>query len=91
MNSKRSHDWARDRVIVSFMTGLGLVSDPKQSSYRKWFAKATALVIVIDDIYDVYGYLEELQHFTNAVDRLGYNHNTTSKLEIYILMSIANI
>ena len=70
MNSKRSHDWARDRVIVSFMTGLGLVSDPKQSSYRKWFAKAIALVIVIDDIYDVYGSLEELQHFTNAVDRL---------------------
>ncbi|KAK3198731.1 hypothetical protein Dsin_022146 [Dipteronia sinensis] len=39
------------------------------SSYRKWFAKAIALVIVIDDIYDVYGSLEELQHFTNAVDR----------------------
>ncbi|KAK3198829.1 hypothetical protein Dsin_022244, partial [Dipteronia sinensis] len=62
-------NFARDRVIESFMTGLGLVSDPKQSSYRKWFAKAIALVIVIDDIYDVYGSLEELQHFTNAVDR----------------------
>ncbi|TXG47435.1 hypothetical protein EZV62_026729 [Acer yangbiense] len=62
-------NFARDRVVESFMTGLGLVSDPKQSSYRKWFAKAIALVIVIDDIYDVYGSLEELQHFTDAVDR----------------------
>ncbi|TXG57112.1 hypothetical protein EZV62_018425 [Acer yangbiense] len=62
-------NFARDRVIESFMTGLGLVYDPKQSSYRKWIAKATALVIVMDDIYDVYGSLEELQHFTNAVDR----------------------
>ncbi|KAK2635506.1 hypothetical protein Ddye_030298 [Dipteronia dyeriana] len=62
-------NFARDRVIESFMTGLGFVYDPKQSSYRKWIAKATALVIVMDDIYDVYGSLEELQHFTNAVDR----------------------
>ncbi|KAK0600342.1 hypothetical protein LWI29_013955 [Acer saccharum] len=60
----------RDQVIESFTSGLGLVSDPKQSSYRKWFAKAIALVIVIDDIYDVYGSLEELQHLTNVVDRL---------------------
>ncbi|TXG47436.1 hypothetical protein EZV62_026730 [Acer yangbiense] len=66
-------NFARDRVVESFMTGLGLVSDPKQSSYRKWFAKAIALVIVIDDIYDVYGSLEELQHFTDAVDRWDSN------------------
>ncbi|KAK3222101.1 hypothetical protein Dsin_009126 [Dipteronia sinensis] len=63
-------NFARDRVTESFMTGLGLVYDPKQSSYRKWIAKATALVIVMDDIYDVYGSLEvlewdskEIQHF----------------------------
>ncbi|KAH7568888.1 hypothetical protein JRO89_XS06G0067700 [Xanthoceras sorbifolium] len=68
-------NFARDRVIESYMTGLGLVSDPKQSSYRKWFAKAIALVIVIDDIYDVYGSLEELQHLTNAVDRWDFNEN----------------
>ncbi|KAK0579317.1 hypothetical protein LWI29_024485 [Acer saccharum] len=66
-------NFARDRVVESFMIGLGLVSDPKQSSYRKWFAKAIALVIVIDDIYDVYGSLEELQHFTDAVDRWDSN------------------
>ncbi|TXG47437.1 hypothetical protein EZV62_026731 [Acer yangbiense] len=73
--------FARDRVIESFLTGLGLVSDPKQSSYRKWFAKAIALVIVIDDIYDVYGSLEELQHFTNDVDWL-WNDLSTFKAEV---------
>ncbi|KAL5772376.1 hypothetical protein ACOSQ2_012300 [Xanthoceras sorbifolium] len=65
-------NFARDRVIESYMTGLGLVSDPKQSSsaqtYLKPSTKGIALVIVIDDIYDVYGSLEELQHLTNAVD-----------------------
>ncbi|KAL5774424.1 hypothetical protein ACOSP7_011981 [Xanthoceras sorbifolium] len=64
-------NFTRDRVIESYVTGLGLVSDPKQSSYRKWFAKAIAFFfLVIDDIYGVYGSLEELQHLTNAVDGL---------------------
>ncbi|KAL5841600.1 hypothetical protein ACOSQ3_012203 [Xanthoceras sorbifolium] len=62
-------NFTRDQVIESYVTGLGLVSDPKQT-YLKPSTKAIALVIVIDDIYDVYGSLEELQHLTNAVDGL---------------------
>ncbi|KAM1583005.1 hypothetical protein ACFX10_030664 [Malus domestica] len=33
------------------------------------FGKVTAIVVLIDDIYDVYGTLEELELFTEAVER----------------------
>lgn len=62
-------NFMRDRLVESFMCAVGLVFQPMHSSFRKWLTKMVVFVLVIDDIYDNYGSLEELQHFTNAVDR----------------------
>ncbi|KAK2644467.1 hypothetical protein Ddye_019662 [Dipteronia dyeriana] len=62
-------NFARDRLVECFMCAVGLVFQPNLSNFRKWMTKVVVFILVIDDIYDNYGSLEELQDFTNAVDR----------------------
>jgi len=55
---------------------LGVYFEPQ---YSRWIlTKVTALASIIDDLYDAYGTIEELELFTSAIERLG-----TSKLHIY--------
>ncbi|KAL0012518.1 hypothetical protein SO802_007626 [Lithocarpus litseifolius] len=61
--------FARDRLAESFLCSLGFASDPKNTFIRKSLTKFTNLIAIIDDVYDVYGTLEELKLFTNAVNR----------------------
>ncbi len=67
--------FTRDRLVESFLCSVGLVFEPHFSCFRKWLTKAIVMVLVIDDVYDIYGSLEELEHFTNAVNRLVLNYN----------------
>lgn len=61
--------FTRDRLAESFLFAVGLVYDAQNINFRKWMTKVIALILVIDDVYDVYGSVQELEHFTNAVDR----------------------
>nr|QWB49548.1 terpene synthase 17 [Aquilaria sinensis] len=58
--------FARDRVVESFMCSMGLTIEPQFSFFRKCLTKAIVFVLLIDDIYDVYGSLDELSYFTAA-------------------------
>lgn len=51
---------------------MGIASEPEYGSLRKWLGKIINLILVIDDVYDIYGSLEELVCFSNAVQRLVY-------------------
>ncbi|XP_058211462.1 tricyclene synthase EBOS, chloroplastic-like [Rhododendron vialii] len=62
-------NFTRDRLMECFFWTVGMVFEPKFSDCRKSSTKLTSLINTIDDIYDVYGYLDELQLFTAAVDR----------------------
>ncbi|XP_059661015.1 alpha-farnesene synthase-like isoform X2 [Cornus florida] len=61
--------FTRDRVVESYLWAVGVAFEPQFGNFRKWLTKAITFIIVIDDVYDVYGSLEELECFTNAVDR----------------------
>ncbi|KAL8467814.1 hypothetical protein ACS0TY_031163 [Phlomoides rotata] len=61
--------FTRDRVVESFLWAVGVAYEPQYSSLRKWLTKAIVLVLIIDDVYDIYGSNIELDHFTNAVER----------------------
>lgn len=56
--------------MESFVWTVGMAFEPRFGSRRKTLTKAIALITVIDDIYDVYGTLDELELFTDAVERL---------------------
>jgi alpha-farnesene synthase len=73
--------FARDRLAESFMCSMGVAFEPKYTFLRKWLTKVINLIVIIDDVYDVYGTLEELKHFTNAVFRLALHiYNITTAI-----------
>ncbi|KAK2632293.1 hypothetical protein EUGRSUZ_L01753 [Eucalyptus grandis] len=62
-------DFTRDRPVESFLCALGLSQEPRFSSLRKSLTKVIIFILVIDDVYDLYGSLEELECFTSVVTR----------------------
>ncbi|KAD4384384.1 hypothetical protein E3N88_24552 [Mikania micrantha] len=65
--------FSRDRVVVNFLWTIGKSYMPRNSPARRTIAKINSLITTIDDVYDVYGTLDELQQFTEAVDRWDIN------------------
>ncbi|KAL8231691.1 hypothetical protein R6Q57_001469 [Mikania cordata] len=65
--------FARDRLVECFFWTVGMVFEPQYHSCRVGLTKVGMLITVIDDIYDVYGCLDELEVFTNAVKRWDIN------------------
>ncbi|XP_022158364.1 terpene synthase 10-like [Momordica charantia] len=63
-------EFARDRLMANFFWSVGMSpSDPRFGYFRRMTTKIASLITVIDDVYDVYGTLDELELFTDAVER----------------------
>ncbi|XP_022750978.1 (-)-alpha-terpineol synthase-like [Durio zibethinus] len=65
--------FARDRVVECFLWAMGVATDLHFGNCRRILAKVGALITIIDDIYDVYGTMDELLLFTEAVERWDTN------------------
>ncbi|KAK9222103.1 hypothetical protein WN944_010535 [Citrus x changshan-huyou] len=63
----------RDRVAEGYFWAIGAYFEPQHSFARRLFTKVITLISVIDDIYDVYGKIEELELFTSAIERWDIN------------------
>lgn len=61
--------FARDRLVECYFWILGVHSEPQYAFNRKILTKVIAMASVMDDIYDVYGTFEELQLYTEAIER----------------------
>ncbi|CAD5196676.1 unnamed protein product [Musa acuminata subsp. malaccensis] len=61
--------FARDRPLECFLWTVGLFPEPRFSQCRIEIAKTIAILLVIDDVYDIQGSLDELILFTDAVRR----------------------
>ncbi|XP_040363491.1 (-)-germacrene D synthase [Rosa chinensis] len=60
----------RDRVTEAYFGWvLSVYFEPQYSFARRTSCKVTAMTSIIDDIYDAYGTLEELELFTKAIQR----------------------
>ncbi|CAA2967496.1 alpha-farnesene synthase-like [Olea europaea subsp. europaea] len=70
--------FTRDRAVESFLWAVGIVSEPQHESLRKWLTIVLVFIMIIDDVYDIYGSIEELECFTRAVNR--WNHTEIQQL-----------
>ncbi|KAF8411658.1 hypothetical protein HHK36_004216 [Tetracentron sinense] len=74
--------FARDRLVENFYWAAGFIFEPKYGYCRKSITKLICLITPIDDVYDVYGSLDELKLFTDAVER--WDINTVQDLPDYM-------
>ncbi|XP_074560496.1 monoterpene synthase 8, chloroplastic-like [Curcuma longa] len=65
--------FARDRLTENYLWTVGWTSEPEHWRFREEQTKANCFVTLIDDVYDVYGTLDELQLFTDTIDRWDIN------------------
>nr|CAD1822485.1 unnamed protein product [Ananas comosus var. bracteatus] len=61
--------FSRDRLTENHLWTVGWAFEPKLSTFRLGQTQANSFITAIDDIYDIYGSLDELELFTKAVDR----------------------
>lgn len=52
-----------------FLWALGFIPEPHLGYARKILSKIGVLITIMDDIYDVYGTLDELEAFTETIQR----------------------
>ncbi|KAG5020997.1 hypothetical protein JHK87_016852 [Glycine soja] len=60
--------FARDRLVEAFSWSLAMFPQPQFNNCHKEITKVGILITFLDDVYDIYGTLGELELFTNAVE-----------------------
>ncbi|KAD3338094.1 hypothetical protein R6Q59_027212 [Mikania micrantha] len=61
--------YVRDRLVEFYFWILGVYFEPQYSRSRIFITKVITIAAIFDDTYDIYGTYEELNIFTEAVQR----------------------
>ncbi|GMJ10484.1 terpene synthase 03 [Hibiscus trionum] len=70
LNIKERLPFARDRLLEAYFWATGITPrDPQLSKMRRNLAKFGCFASPMDDIFDIYGSLDELEKYTDAVNR----------------------
>lgn len=64
--------FARDQPLKWYIWSMACLTDPSLSQERVELTKPISFIYIIDDIFDVYGTLEELTLFTQAINKYVY-------------------
>ncbi|CAL9128532.1 unnamed protein product [Musa textilis] len=78
----------RDRLMENYFWTVGWAFEPQFWSFREMQPKLVSLITVIDNVYDIYGPLDELEHFTNVMRN---SYLTLSTHEHYIIYDRHNV
>ncbi|XP_009794139.1 vetispiradiene synthase 3-like [Nicotiana sylvestris] len=61
--------YARDRAVECYFWTIGVYFEPQYSQARVMLAKTIAMISIVDDTFDVYGIVKELDIYTDAIQR----------------------
>lgn len=70
--------YARDRVVECYFWTLGVYFEPQYSEARVMLAKTIAIISIVDDTFDSYGIVKELNAYTDAIQRYELHKFTSS-------------
>ncbi|WVZ01637.1 hypothetical protein V8G54_027706 [Vigna mungo] len=76
--------FARDRLVEVFIWSVAIFPEPEYVICRKVMSKLGILITFLDDIYDIYGNLDELELLTNVIER--WNVNSINTLPDYMVL-----
>ncbi|XP_076891646.1 (E)-beta-ocimene synthase, chloroplastic-like [Bidens hawaiensis] len=79
----------RDRLVEWFFWTVGVVFEPQYHTCRVGLTKVCALISVMDDIYDEYGSIDELEIFTDAIKR--WDSNVMKRMPEYLQLVFATL
>lgn len=68
--------YVRDRLIEGYFWILAIYFEPRHSRTRMFLIRSCMWIVVLDDTYDNYGTYEELEIFTEAVQRYTRMHSS---------------
>lgn len=86
--------FARHRLPESYFWILGVCFEPQYAYVRSTMTKMISIAIVLDDLYDAYGILEELEIVTDMIERFvesSYPHICTiwnSNIGLYMKINL---
>ncbi|KHN22854.1 Isoprene synthase, chloroplastic, partial [Glycine soja] len=77
--------------VEAFCWSLAMFPQPQFNNCHNEITKVGILLVILDDVYDIYGTLDELELFTNAVERWKVNSvNTLPDRLVLCLMAVYN-
>ncbi|XP_009591578.1 (-)-germacrene D synthase-like [Nicotiana tomentosiformis] len=82
LDVERNFSFARNRVVEAYFWILGVYFEPQYCRARIFTTKVISLASILDDLYDVYGTLDELKMFTDAIER--WDINASKQLPPYL-------
>ncbi|XP_050230736.1 probable terpene synthase 6 [Mercurialis annua] len=82
MNLPQQLPYARDRLVENYIWAISAHFEPRYSSSRLLVTMSANLIAAMDDTYDAFATLEELECFTTAFQRL--DMSATDELPEYM-------
>uniref|UniRef100_U5FE58 Terpene synthase n=1 Tax=Populus trichocarpa TaxID=3694 RepID=U5FE58_POPTR len=73
LNFAEEFPYARDRIVEIYFWANGIHFEPQYAFSRMMVTKYTKIVSLVVDTYDAYASFEEIQRFTNAIERCSMN------------------
>ncbi|KAM0037109.1 putative ent-kaurene synthase [Helianthus debilis subsp. tardiflorus] len=80
---------SRQKMGYCYFSGASILSSPELSDARITWAKASFLVIILDDFFDVEGSVDELENLIQCVEKWNVNANTDCCSEEVKIMFLA--